>query len=286
MSYVDQIDRLYGYLTVKETVDFAFQCSYGGSHRGPFSTEGPEIESLIKELDSKGWLVDIILRGVGLKRVEDTFVGNDRVRGVSGGEKKRVTVGEMMATPTFVSCYDEISTGLDAITTFDICKLLGSVTRMRSTVTLVSLLQPPPETVALFDEIIFIDGGRILFAGPVDEVIIHFKNLGYMQPERVDPIDWLQSLPTKDGSKFLTGSENGANFTSKELAQKYQESKHGQEMREKLAVPLATDTDPKQILNQDRVKKRYANSVNRSIKIVFVREIVLWLRDKYAIKAR
>ena len=259
---------------------------FRGTHRGPFTTEGPEIESLIKELDSKGWLVDIILRGVGLKRVEDTFVGNDKVRGVSGGEKKRVTVGEMMATPTFVACFDEISTGLDAITTFDICKLLGSVTRMRSTVTLVSLLQPPPETVALFDEIIFVDGGRILFAGPVDEVITHFTNLGYMKPERMDPIDWLQILPSKDGSKFLTGSKDDATITSEELAQKYQESKHGQEMREKLATPLATDPDPKQILRQDRVKKRYANSVIRSIKIVYMREFLLWWRDKYARKAR
>ena len=259
---------------------------FRGTHRGPFTTEGPEIESLIKELDSKGWLVDIILRGVGLKRVEDTFVGNDKVRGVSGGEKKRVTVGEMMATPTFVACFDEISTGLDAITTFDICKLLGSVTRMRSTVTLVSLLQPPPETVALFDEIIFVDGGRILFAGPVDEVIIHFTNLGYMKPERMDPIDWLQILPSKDGSKFLTGSKDDATITSEELAQKYQESKHGQEMREKLATSTATDPDPKQILRQERVKKRYANSTIRSIKIVYMREFLLWWRDKYARKAR
>lgn len=242
------------------------------------------MNSLINELDSKGWLVDIILRGVGLKRVEDTFVGNDRVRGVSGGEKKRVTVGEMMATPTFVACFDEISTGLDAITTFDICKLLGSVTRMRSTVTLVSLLQPPPETVALFDEIIFIDDGRILFAGPVDEVIDHFKKLGYEQPERMDPIDWLQSLPTKDGSKFLTGSNEGTNFSSTELAQKYHESTRRQEIIAKIETPPAKDSE--RILIQLRVKQRYANSVNRSIMIVLVRELLLWWRDKYAIKAR
>lgn len=216
--------------------------------------------------------------------MEDTFVGNDRVRGVSGGEKKRVTVGEMMATPTFVACFDEISTGLDAITTFDICKLLGSVTRMRSTVTLVSLLQPPPETVALFDEIIFVDNGRILFAGPVDEVISHFKHLGYEQPERMDPIDWLQSLPTKDGSNFLTESKGGVNFTSNELAQKYHESTRGQDIIEKLETPRAKDE--KQILTQPRVKKRYANSGHRSIMIVLVRELLLWWRDKYAIKAR
>ena len=116
VSYVDQIDRLHGYLTVKETLDFVFQCRYGGSHRGPFTKESdPDMERLIKELDEQGWLVDLIMRAIGLKHVEDTFVGNEKVRGVSGGERKRVTVGEMMAVSSFVGCFDEISTGLDGM---------------------------------------------------------------------------------------------------------------------------------------------------------------------------
>ena len=255
-----------------------------GTHRGPFSFKDPDAESFLKDLDNKGWLVDVILRGVGLNRVADTFVGNNRVRGISGGEKKRVTVGEMMATRTFVKCYDEISTGLDAVTTYDVCKLLCSVTRMRSTVTLISLLQPPPETVALFDDIIFIDNGKILFVGPVDEVTHHFKNLGYEQPERMDPADWLQCLPTKDGSKFLNSSKEGVNFTSNELMKKYRETTRGQEMYEKLETPVTDGVA--QLLSHSRFKKRYANSIYRSIKIVFARELLLWWRDKYAIKAR
>ena len=91
-----------------------------------------------------------------------------------------------------VECSDEISTGLDAATTFDICKILKETTRIRHTLRIVSLLQPPPETVALFDEVILLGEGRILYAGPVDEVTQHFKSLGYVQPERMDPADWLQ----------------------------------------------------------------------------------------------
>ena len=70
--------------------------------------------------------------------------------------------------------------------------MLGEITRMRRTIKVVSLLQPSPETVALFDEIILLDKGRILFAGPVEDVIRHFESLGYKQPERMDPADWLQ----------------------------------------------------------------------------------------------
>ena len=163
-----------------------------GSHDGPFRGPGEDVDKLIKDLDEEGYLVDAIMRLVGIKRVESTFVGNDKVRGVSGGERKRVSIGEMMATRSYVDCFDEISTGLDAATTYDIIKTLGEATRTRRYIKVVSLLQPPPETVALFDEIILLDKGRILYAGPVAEVTKHFKSLGYMQPPRMDPADWLQ----------------------------------------------------------------------------------------------
>ena len=97
VSYVDQIERLHGYLTVKETVDFAFDCCWGGTHRGPFVQSSPDAEALLQEIDKERWLVDLIMRAVGIKRVADTYVGNERVRGVSGGEKKRVSVAEMLA---------------------------------------------------------------------------------------------------------------------------------------------------------------------------------------------
>ena len=291
VSYVDQIDRLHGYLTVKETLSFAFDCCYGGTHSGPMITINNEDErKLIKALDDDGWLVDVVMRAVGLKRVQDTFVGNDKVRGVSGGEKKRVTVAEMMVARTFVDCFDEISTGLDAATTFDICKLLGEVTRMRKSIRLVSLLQPPPETVALFDEIILLDKGRILYAGPVDEVTEHFKSLGYDQPQRMDPADWLQSLPTKDGAQFLSAGseEEGAaqphHLTNEQFVQKYNESERGKKMLEKLEAPMG-DSKVKS-LESDKFKERYANSTMRSIKVVFEREFLLWWRDKYARMAR
>ncbi len=105
VSYVDQIERLHGYLTVKETVDFAFDCCWGGTHRGPFAQSNPESDALLKEIDKERWLVDMIMRAVGIKRVADTYVGNDRVRGVSGGEKKRVSVAEMLAAKACKSCF-------------------------------------------------------------------------------------------------------------------------------------------------------------------------------------
>jgi ABC-type multidrug transport system ATPase subunit len=79
-----------------------------------------------------------------------------------------------------------------AATTYDIVKLMSLIGRLNGAIKIVSLLQPPPETVALFDEIIVVDSGRVIYSGPVDEVVPHFNSLGYMLPDRMDAADWLQ----------------------------------------------------------------------------------------------
>jgi ABC-type multidrug transport system ATPase subunit len=81
---------------------------------------------------------------------------------------------------------------LPAATTFDITRLLGDATRVLRLTKIVSLLQPPPETVANFDELILLGEGKIIYSGPVNEVIDHFDSLGYEIPERMDVADWLQ----------------------------------------------------------------------------------------------
>lgn len=193
VSFMDQIDRLHPYLTVFETCEFAWRCRSGGTHRRRWHGEGPEVDETIKQMDGELTLVHKVLEALGLARVKDTFVGDqDQVRGVSGGEKKRVTVAEMLCVSTPVLCCDEISTGLDAATTYDITRFLGTVTRMNKTIQIVSLLQPPPETVANFDELAVLSNGKVIYFGPLEEVLDHFNSLGYEIPERMDVADWLQ----------------------------------------------------------------------------------------------
>jgi len=66
------------------------------------------------------------------------------------------------------------------------------ISRIRNLTFVVSLLQPPPETFSNFDELILLSDGKIIYSGPVDEVLNHFSSLGYEIPERMDVADWLQ----------------------------------------------------------------------------------------------
>jgi ABC-type lipoprotein export system ATPase subunit len=114
VGYIDQIDRLHPYMTVKETCEFAWRCRMGSTHKTPFMGDGPEIDAEINRLDDELYVVFTTLEAYGLTRVKDTFVGDQQtVRGVSGGEKKRVTCAEMSVGGFPIVCMDEISTGLD-----------------------------------------------------------------------------------------------------------------------------------------------------------------------------
>jgi len=97
VSYIDQIDRIHPYMTVKEVCEFAWKCGSGGTHRKVFHGEGADVDEAIAQMDEQMMIVMRVLDVLGLARVKDTFVGDQTtVRGVSGGEKKRVTLAEML----------------------------------------------------------------------------------------------------------------------------------------------------------------------------------------------
>jgi ABC-type proline/glycine betaine transport system ATPase subunit len=221
-----------------------------------------------------------------------TFVGDQNtVRGVSGGEKKRVTVAEMLVVNTPVICCDEISTGLDAATTFDITRTLAAATRITQSIKIVSLLQPPPETVANFDELILLCEGKIIYFGPVEDVVDYFNTLGYEIPERMDVADWLQIVATKDGWKYLKGADpvkpdkavSSKHLSPDQFRERFHESEAGKTLIERVNSP-ANKMGSEMI--KDIAKHKFQNSSFKSLQLVAQRELLLWWRDKGAMRAK
>ncbi|KAH7488924.1 ABC transporter G family member 37 [Phytophthora ramorum] len=123
-------------LTVRETFKFADMCVNGRPEDQP--EEMREIAALRTEL---------MLQILGLENCADTVVGDALLRGVSGGERKRVTVGEVLVGGQSLFLCDEISTGLDSAATFDIIKALRTWCKTLGGSVMVALLQPTPEVV-------------------------------------------------------------------------------------------------------------------------------------------
>ena len=103
-------------------------------------------------------------------------------------------LGEMLIGPAKVLLMDEISNGLDSSTTFQIVTCLQQLTHITGYTTLVSLLQPDPETFGLFDDIILMAEGMTLYHGPKEYVLEFFESCGFRCPQRKGIADFLQEV--------------------------------------------------------------------------------------------
>lgn len=102
--------------------------------------------------------------------------------------------GELLVGPTRVLFMDEISTGLDSSSTYQIIRYLRHSTRALDGTAIISLLQPAPETFELFDDIILLSEGQIVYQGPREDVLDFFSSMGFHCPERKNVADFLQEV--------------------------------------------------------------------------------------------
>ncbi|KAL7580109.1 hypothetical protein ACA910_012870 [Epithemia clementina (nom. ined.)] len=302
VQYIDQLDRHSPRLTVAETFEFAFQCKAGGTMFRETEWCNEKQLEVLKKYDSENFRVRATLIGLGLEEVSNTFVGDTNIRGVSGGQRRRVTVGEMLQERVLVLCGDEISTGLDATSTYNMVDLLLHL-RSDENTRIISLLQPSPETVSLFDEVIVMSEGRIIYAGPITQVESYFASLGYRCPEHMDVADFLQQVSSMDANQLYDPSpEIKEKFPEApsitDLARLFKESDCGRQIIEKLKSPspyiwketkeecgTQDCTTVSRIADLHAVKQRYANSTFKNTQLIFRRFLVLWTRDKRVIVA-
>jgi ABC-type multidrug transport system ATPase subunit len=100
----------------------------------------------------------------------------------------------MIVGPAKALFMDEISTGLDSSTTYQIVKCLRQSVRVLDSTLIVSLLQPAPETFELFDDLILLSEGQVVYQGPRDLVLDFFHSMGFKCPERKGVADFLQEV--------------------------------------------------------------------------------------------
>ena len=115
-------------------------------------------------------------------------------RGISRGQKKRVTIGEMIVGALKALFMDEISIGLDNATTYQIVRCLRQVVHVFNFTMVVSLLQPAPETFDLFDDVILLSEGHTIYQGPRKNIIEFFESMGFKCPKRKGVADFLQEV--------------------------------------------------------------------------------------------
>ncbi|KAK7245297.1 hypothetical protein RIF29_40136 [Crotalaria pallida] len=293
-AYVSQHDLHIGEMTVRETLAFSARVQGVGPRYDLIAEVSrrekeaniipdPDIDVYMKAVASEGqkanFITDYILRILGLEVCADTIVGNAMLRGISGGQRKRVTTGEMLVGPAKALFMDEISTGLDSSTTFQVVNSLKHYINSLKGTAVVSLLQPPPETYNLFDDIILLSDGQIVYQGPREHVLEFFASVGFKCPERKGVADFLQEVTsTKDQEQYWADKDQPYRFvTAKEFAEAFQSFHVGRS----LANELATRFDKSKSHPAALATKKYGLGKWELFKACLSREYLLMKRNSF-----
>ncbi|XP_051131702.1 ABC transporter G family member 31 [Andrographis paniculata] len=294
-AYISQTDNHNAELTVRETLDFAARCQgaselFSGYMKDLTRLErernirpDPDIDAYMKASSIGGTehsvSTDYLLKVLGLDVCADTLVGNDMIRGVSGGQKKRVTTGEMVVGPRKTLFMDEISTGLDSSTTFQIVNCTRNFVHFMEGTVLMALLQPPPETFDLFDDLILLSDGYLVYEGPRDGVIEFFESLGFRLPPRKSIADFLQEVTSKkDQAQYWGDSSKPYQFIPvSKIAEAFSKSRYGQEVESFLSTPYDKSKNHPSALP----KTKYAVSNVELFRACFSRELLMISRHSF-----
>jgi ABC-type multidrug transport system ATPase subunit len=171
-----------------------------------------------------GTIIDALLRMFAIKHTEHTLVGNAYVRGVSGGERKRVSIAETLATKSTIVCWDNSTRGLDASTALDYAKSLRIMTDVSDRTTITTLYQAGEGIYELMDKVLVIDEGRMLYQGPAKDAKRYFEELGFYCPPRQTTADFLTSICDPNSRQFREGFEKRAPKTAEELEKAFRAS--------------------------------------------------------------
>ncbi|XAR60104.1 Xenobiotic-transporting ATPase [Bertholletia excelsa] len=293
-AYISQHDLHYGQMTVRETLDFSGRCLGVGTRydmlielsrreKEAGIKPDPEIDAFMKATAVAGQetslITDYVLKILGLDICADIMVGDGMVRGISGGQKKRVTTGEMLVGPAKAFFMDEISTGLDSSTTFQIVRYMKQMVHIMDVTMVIALLQPAPETFDLFDDVILLSEGQIVYQGPRDNVLEFFEHMGFKCPERKGVADFLQEVTSKnDQEQYWFRKNQPYRYISvPEFARAFNSFHIGQQFNEDLRIPYdKSKTHPAAL-----VTKKYGISNRELFKASFAREWMLMKRNSF-----
>ncbi|OQD80303.1 hypothetical protein PENANT_c037G10701 [Penicillium antarcticum] len=236
-------ELFYPRLTVGQTMDFATRMKV------PFHLPDGTNSATDHTAETKQFL----LESMGIAHTADTKVGNEFVRGVSGGERKRVSIIECLATKGSIFSWDNSTRGLDASTALEWAKALRAMTDVLGLSTIVTLYQAGNGIYNLFDKVLVLDEGKQIYYGPAAEAKPFMEDLGFVYTDGANIGDFLTGLTVPTERRIRPGCENTFPRNADAILAEYEKSETYKKMASHYDYP---DTD----LSRDRTDA-FKNSV-------------------------
>ncbi|KAI8064852.1 P-loop containing nucleoside triphosphate hydrolase protein [Gilbertella persicaria] len=187
-GFVDQDDSLMGTLTVRETLTYAALMQLPRSM--PLQAKKKRVEDVIQEL--------------GISKIADSLIGMPGQRGISGGEKRRVSIGKELVTSPSLLFLDEPTSGLDAYNAGVVMECLKKLAKDGKRTIIVTIHQPRSNIFKMFDSLMLLANGQLVYFGPTKSCSAYFKGLGFPIPTDYNVADYLIDLTMKCPEEIVT----------------------------------------------------------------------------------
>ncbi|KAH6658427.1 putative ABC multidrug transporter [Truncatella angustata] len=207
-------DLHYPTLKVSETINFAASTKLSRS-RASGSTS---------DLSYTDEQTEKVLSSLGIAHTADTMVGDEFIRGVSGGERKRVSLAEVIATGALIQCWDNSTRGLDASNALDFARVLRRAADEERKSVIATLYQAGNGIYSQFDKVLVLAEGRELFYGPAQTAKRYFEEMGFECAPGANIADFLTSVAVHTEREILPGYENRVPNTVEEFETAYKAS--------------------------------------------------------------
>ncbi|CAK84182.1 unnamed protein product (macronuclear) [Paramecium tetraurelia] len=246
-GYVMQNDILFGTLTVKETLEFVATLKY-------------------TDENEKNQKVYQVIQALKLEKCQHTLIGNEMIKGISGGERKRTSIGvELVREPQCI-LLDEPTSGLDSFTAFVIINLLKQLSVVSKRTIIFTIHQPSSDIYLLFDQIFLLAKGKFVYQGQRDRMIEYFQSIGFDCPKHANPLDHFISIMQNDQDESLD---------LQDLFREY----------ENQILPII-ESQLSRIQPTQIQKELYQASLKQQVTQIFKRGIINVKRDRVLVKGR
>lgn len=224
--------------------------------------------------------IEKIMKDLGLLKCSDTKIGNDLIRGISGGEKKRTSIAAELILEPRILFLDEPTTGLDAATARSVVSLLQKLGDQGHTV-VCSIHQPRYSIYKMFDRLILLSNGHMVYQGPACRTLDYFAELGYVCEAHDNPADFY--LDVLNGAYESTNEQPALNESSDSIIDPtnlLKESFCNSGIKKELDSELHKMSENEALTSKNSAsKKMYANGFWRQMKILLGRTGINMIRN-------
>lgn len=277
--YNQEVDKHFPHLTVGQTLEHA------AALRAPRTFPGDMSRSeFVKHI------TQVVMAVYGLSHTYNTKVGDDFIRGVSGGERKRVSIAEMALANSPISAWDNSTRGLDSAAALKFVKSLRLTSNLLSTTSAVAIYQASQAIYDLFDKATVLYEGRQIYFGPAKDAKAYFEAMGWECPERQTTGDFITSVTNPSERTARKGFENKVPRTPDEFEAYWKNSQEYATLMKQLEASSADGTSNlnslRTIKNSSyqakhaRRKSPYAASISMQIRCNLKRAVQRVIGDK------